>query len=318
MTSRLNDYRLRIQQKVNNLINGPYRNIFIGIIIILAIILIMVLYRLYKSMNSDSRTLIPNNINCSDASGEGSRFNEPPINISHLNLEKSACTSYSYSFWMYVENWTQGIKRVLVRGNPSDGYLNPGIYLFPDTNKLMVRVMSSNFKTCAGNNSSLFPPLSAQAGNPGKAVNQAKTGINPEILPKDDQDGTNYLADIPNIPLQRWLHVGVTLDDRILDVYLNGKLARSGFIQGVLNACPHNDQIHIGKGVNEKGFDGWMNCLKIYDYALTASDMYKLYAKGPSKCGKSNLGDVPIDKYRLEAGVKNLNSNADHSISFNL
>ena len=101
---------------------------------------------------------------------------------------------------------------------------------------------------------------------------------------------------------------------------MNGKLARSGILQGPVETNPSvTDQIHIGREDDDNpGYDGWMSCLKIYDYSLTANDIYKLYSKGPSGCGKATLKDTPIDKYRFEAGITNLNNNNDHTISLNL
>ena len=276
-------------------------------------------------MNAGSKTIISNKIYCNIPLGEGVRENEETINLHNFGFTESLCSSYTFSFWMYVENWTSGtVKRVLVRGNPggntdndapegSGAYLNPGIYLFPNTNKLMIRVMTSP-KTLGVTNMSLYPSQEAI----GEGYDPQR---NTKLLPADDQDGTNYLADIPNVPLQRWVHVAVTLDDRIIDVYMNGKLARSGILQGpVVKYTGAKDEVHIGKGKKEMedGYDGWMSCLKIYDYALTASDVYKLYSKGTSGCGKSNFGETPIDKYRLEAGVTNLTNNKDHTVSFNL
>ena len=73
--------------------------------------------------------------------------------------------------------------------------------------------------------------------------NNPKMSMNPlnnsNMLSKPNSEEVQYVCDVPNIAIQRWVQVGVVLQNRTLDVYINGKLARSGILQGIpkMNNC---------------------------------------------------------------------------------
>ena len=92
---------------------------------------------------------------------------------------------------------------------------------------------------------------------------------------------TNSICDIVELPLQRWVHVGVVLWNRTTDIYLNGKLARSCIL-------PNVPYVNWGAGVqvcNNGGFNGKMASLRYFNRSLNATEMYKLYSKGPMSWG---------------------------------
>lgn len=175
----------------------------------------------------------------------------------------------SYSFWMFIEDWQYKInefKPVLFKGDKNAKSVAPGIWLYPYSNKLMVR-MATHFPDTK--NDYLYPGYNAENGN---------GGMNPRINDSlASKDGTQYVCDIPNIPLQRWVHVAVVVFNRTVDVYINGKLARSCILQG--EPLFNDGDLYIN---DDPGFGGYMSCVRYSDKALDPRKVYSLYEQGPN------------------------------------
>jgi hypothetical protein len=146
---------------------------------------------------------------------------------------------FSYSVWIYIQDWTQGWKNIFVKGSKSGqtgGSSNssraPGLWLYPDTNALHARI---------------------------------NTFASP-----------NEGCDIKNIPLQKWVHITYVLNNRTVDIYIDGKLERSCVLRGVPKL--NDDQVHI---CDNGGFFGKISNLVYFRYALKPDEVYKIYASGP-------------------------------------
>lgn len=85
-------------------------------------------------------------------------------------------------------------------------------------------------------------------------------------------------CDLVNIPVQRWVHIAIVLINKTLDVYLNGKLARS---------CTLDEVPKLSKGdiyINQDGgFQGKLSDLLYVNKALSVTEVYNLYLSGPDK-----------------------------------
>ena len=83
-------------------------------------------------------------------------------------------------------------------------------------------------------------------------------------------------CDIPNIPLQKWVHIGYVLNNRTVDVYVNGKLERSCVLKGIPRL--DNSPLYI---TYDKGFWGKIGRLQYFAKAIEPNQMAQLYADGP-------------------------------------
>lgn len=97
---------------------------------------------------------------------------------------------------------------------------------------------------------------------------------------------------VSNIPLQKWVSVVLSVQDRALDVYIDGKLVRT---------CVSKNNLHLiskpvldvttyknGAALGDGGFSGYINKLEYYNSALTPNEAYSIYRKGPGS-GKFNM-----------------------------
>jgi len=86
------------------------------------------------------------------------------------------------------------------------------------------------------------------------------------------------LCDIQNLPLQKWICLAIVMNGRVMDVYMDGKLARSCVLPGVPIVEKGNNVISLGM---MGGWAGAMSTTRFYGYALTPDVVYSLYQEGP-------------------------------------
>jgi hypothetical protein len=165
--------------------------------------------------------------------------------------------AYGMQWWMYVKDWNYGYgkdKSIVVRPDVTNAsVLNPSISLHPTDNSLRVSV--SVFPSTSGGTSTSTP---APAGHSGST---------------DDV----FICDVPNIPLQTWFAVGVTVFGRNLDVYIDGKLVKSCFLTGVPKPAVGDIQLTPGGG-----FSGRICGFNHYPKMLTPSDTSAFWSAGTS------------------------------------
>lgn len=97
----------------------------------------------------------------------------------------------------------------------------------------------------------------------------------------------NYI-DIDNIPVHKWFHITVSVNQLSMDVYVNGNMRKS--IK--FSSLPKQNfgDFYV---MNNRGFDGYLSRVIYYNYTIPYSEIEKLIMQGPGSidCGK-NL-DVP-------------------------
>jgi hypothetical protein len=240
---------------------------------------------------------------------------------------------YSYCFWIKVENWNYlygKAKHVFHRGRSDMTVMNPGVFLHPTKNQLIIRVDSKetansyyvkNNTRYMGNKqiSSIDEANETDCRKEcnqkdncdsftlDKIANQCKfysndtpevpadwngrkdehisnsasylkvRSMNPEGYSAFELDSINP-CDIVDIPLQRWVHIGIVLWNRSLDVYLNGKLARSCALRGIPNINDGNLYV-----TQNGGYKGDMATLRYFSRALNASEVYDIYKQGQDR-----------------------------------
>jgi hypothetical protein len=163
--------------------------------------------------------------------------------------------AYGMQFWMYVQDWNYkfGVeKHVISRSDPTNpAIMNPSISLHPTDNSLKISV-------------SVFGDGSSSKSEPAPAGHSGAT---------DDV----YICEVPDIPLQTWCSVSVTVFSRNLDVYLNGKLVKSCVLSGVPK--PVAGDIYLNSG---GGFSGYLCSFYHYPRMLTPDDASAFFSQGTS------------------------------------
>jgi hypothetical protein len=71
----------------------------------------------------------------------------------------------------------------------------------------------------------------------------------------------------------------VALSGRTIDVYIDGKLARSCLTSSYYKVDPTGVKIKI---TERGGFDGYINGVTVYNTPLSPADIYHIYQAGPT------------------------------------
>lgn len=85
---------------------------------------------------------------------------------------------------------------------------------------------------------------------------------------------------IENIPLQKWVHVAVSIYNNVLDIYQDGKLKSSCVLRGFPE--PPLGEIHL---TPFGGFSGKVAAVSGFNKAISQDMAYQIYREGPSKTG---------------------------------
>jgi hypothetical protein len=168
--------------------------------------------------------------------------------------------AYGMQWWMFVKDWNYAYgkdKAIIRRTDPTNsGVVNPQISLHPTDNILRVSIA-----------------VYSHDGGPAAA----------------NHDGTDdvFVCEVPNIPLQSWFSVSVTVFGRNVDIYINGKLVKSCFTTGVPK--PAYGDINV---TPDGGFSGRMCGFYHYPRMLVPEDALAFWSAG-TPCSTSD-GNTPL------------------------
>ena len=103
--------------------------------------------------------------------------------------------------------------------------------------------------------------------------------------------GDTQACTINNVPLQKWVNLIVVLNNRALDLYLDGKLVRTCVLDGVAKIAQGSSVYLTPSG----GFSGSTSQFRYFDYPVNPRQAYEIYREG---YGASSLSF--FDKYRIK------------------
>lgn len=87
----------------------------------------------------------------------------------------------------------------------------------------------------------------------------------------------NTIIDISNIPIRKWVHVAIRIQNTMLDVYVNGTISGRVILQNVPKQN-YNDVNVCQNG----GFSGKLSDLRYFSRALNVFDINSIVAWGPN------------------------------------
>jgi len=97
------------------------------------------------------------------------------------------------------------------------------------------------------------------------------------IMDTVSPNDTNTIIDISNIPLRKWFHTAIRMQNKILDVYINGVIAK----RLLLNNVPKQNYNDVNICQNG-GFSGNLSNLRYFSYALNVFDINNIVNSGPN------------------------------------
>jgi hypothetical protein len=222
--------------------SGSMGKIIFIIFIILIVIIIISVISWMVSASKKANAANPVIVNdVIDANKARPAFMLPPV---------TSGMGQSFSTWIYVKDWNYKFgqyKWILWKGNPNT---------------------STAASTGTGDIHSpslwLYPN-----------TNSLKV-----VTSTSDTSGVES-CDIPNIPLMTWVHIGYVLNNRTVDIYINGKLERSCALKGIPVLSTESQPVYMTGGTPDAGFYGKLGKTQYFTKSLLPNDIMNLYQQGP-------------------------------------
>ena len=145
-------------------------------------------------------------------------------------------------------------------------YINDYVYRFNEDKIVLNRNSNPNIVLAAGTNTL-------------KVITYVQSKLSDDNIvdEEDNEDSRENVCEIKDIPLQRWVNVNVSLNNKVVDVFMDCKLSKTCIINGYpqpntgsMDICPSG------------GFNGFLSSVRFSNSALSLSEINSYYKKGPS------------------------------------
>jgi len=219
------------------------------------------------------------------------------IDASQMSLVTNG-QEFSYTFWLILSSGydsTSDYKMIMLRGNSVttaglySSNANPIILLDKSTNTMYICIATS---AVSGTSNSASSILSRDP-----VTNQFNSGY--------------MISAIDYVPLQRWVYIGVVIQDTTLYVFIDGDLYSATTVYDVVGGVGGirpvikgtNGNVAIGDKINTT--PGYISKTQFFNYALTQTEMQSQYAAGPTP--SSMLSIFGLNNYGVRSPVYQIN-----------
>ena len=214
---------------------------------------------------------------------------ETKISYSELSEGDGINHNFSYSIWFYVNDW-----------NYNYGNYKPifGKYIGSDAVAAKGQSYIEKLETC---HSDFGSDAICANLKPSPVVTFDK--INNDILIFMSGNSEIFKCRVPNIALQKWVNLTISLYKKTLDVYINGKLAKTCVLSSVPNIDNTKADLYLSSGNAEdmEGFSGYTSKFRFYPNALNPQQVWDIYSNGYGNIA-STVGDYNFKFSLLENG----------------
>jgi len=204
---------------------------------------------------------------------------------------------YSISTWIYVTKWdTTSNKPFLILSNgeaKATGFMTLVMYLGKAANKLGIRMSYGKVGSTGTDTKRLWSLL----GSSGDLV------LGNSVY-ADSPSGSvsEQFLDIDSIDIQRWVNITTVITGTTVDVYMDGKLARSSVLPSVF-IVDSGEKPTITLG-HTSGFNGIIGKTRAANVAYSPDKVYNYYQQGPF----SNFSLASLNPFQYSVTVSSNNN----------
>jgi len=199
--------------------------------------------------------------------------------IQHTSLYGSGSTDYTYSFWIYINDYNQnyGEKKMILERKYSQ--TDQGVYYFP--------------QIYLGENQN---DIHFKISKPGATVDSPTKD---KCSEKNMDFQTNkcvirhHEVVVQNIPLQKWNHVIMTKAGSTIDIYIDGKLVKTSIMDGTAHKPDPDADITL---TEKPGFAGYLSKVLYQAGAVNTREAYQMYKEG---YGQGGIGSF-FNRFKLK------------------
>lgn len=199
--------------------------------------------------------------------------------VSGKDVAKSGKNNYSFSLWVYVSDWNVNYgKQKNILAISSDNPIVGTQYVF----QLSLDATRNDLNIQVDYDDGFNPSTTDSSGNP-------------------DPNAQSSFCKVSNFPIQSWVNVSVSVYNRAVDVYIDGKLVKTCPLPNVASPIGAGSIIYIG-GTNPSGsipgFDGYIASVIYNPDVISPQDAWNIYARGYSNTG-FGFGNL-FQRYKLQ------------------
>jgi hypothetical protein len=332
LTSTLNDTKDQISNSINEFSTQPnapsefsFSNTIVAKFAFLLLIIIVFMFCINLGINLITYATSPGSNPYLVKGMRGGRSSyvipQDPNSSGSISLLRSNNQSYgaefTWSIWLYINDLDAidtKYQHIFNKGDASYhrttglSLVNnaPGLYLGNGGNnknpKNTLRIIMDMVGTVDSTvNDQPGPTMSSQTTMGSRTTTRSQTNVGPQttmgsrgINNNYNEKDTNVHIDIPNVPLKKWLHVAIRLENSILDVYINGTIDK----RQRLNNVPKQNYYDVNICQNG-GFDGNLSDLRYFNSALNVFQINTIVSNGPNLSTDSQFSnEMKLMDYR--------------------
>ena len=230
--------------------------------ILLIIVIIVLLYIVVRYISTDVNTL--------SGLSSGTAMTTIPSTSLAKSTSGNNSSNFAYSIWFYVNDWNYryGEPKVIYGrmgdSNGTDKKPCPSVTLGPISNNLDIAL-------------TIYPGLDSISNTTGET------------------NSTTHHCAIPNVPIQKWVNLLISVYGRTLDVYLDGKLVKTCVLPGTAQITDSANVYVTPNG----GFSGWTAKFQYYPNSIDPQTAWNIYRQG---YGASMLSNI-FGKYQVKVSL---------------
>ena len=259
-----------------------------------------------KSSNLKGKQLLKKPVKLDDLSA--------PLVVEAGDIPKPAVgREYTYSFWLYVDtfNQTDRIPKMIFYRGSSISDANPIVMMDGKSNSmyLVLRTQGSNLTNGTTVNYNTTP----------QNILNRSYFLNKSLTLTDSETHKHMIITIDYVPMQRWLHVVMVVDNKLVTSFIDGEIysVKTTDEYKMLKE-PERDQqgntvdynliiektegaVNIGKFGPSTPPGSYLSNLEFFNYAISINDVKRIYANGPFS--KNFLAMLGISSYGVRSPV---------------
>lgn len=193
-------------------------------------------------------------------------YSEDKNMIKSKNIPMNSTSNFAMSIWFFVDNWGNNIAN--------------------DKNILFL----------SEDNRSINKNIEIKLD---KYNNDLNISLKRHTLTDDEASTITQDFKITNIPIQKWVCLTISVDNKTVDVYLDGKLRNSFVMDNTYNQTSENGSdlnIYLGNSNNNDGFKGFLTRFRYISHSIDPEYSYNIYRDGINKSQLNSL----YNKYSLK------------------
>jgi len=235
------------------------------------VIVLILIYMIYGYVTRDvamlNKNITPGNVMVTSSPSENSS----------VDFDSS---NFTYSVWFYIDDWNYRygeIKDLISRSGS-----------VPTTGKEGLSTIADSMDDIGAKQPCPFVMFAPKENNLIIAVTCFTNDGTTEA-------GVVHYLEIVNIPIQKWTNLFFSVYGRTLDVYIDGKLVRTGILPGPAKVVPQSNIYLTPNG----GFKGWTSKMQYWNDSSNPQAAWDTYLKGYG----GGMFDNIMGKYKVKMSL---------------